>query len=360
MNKKITCFEFCILIYFITRSTSLGMAINSYIHIGGTDGYLSPIIGMIFGLIPLFIFIKILNYKPDLNIFQKIDNIFGKKIGTIINAILFITIIFLVTIIFWNLLNFIGSQYLYKTPNLYIAIIFGISIYYLCIRNLIVTIRVANILFYISVTIFIICVLGLIPHSKIDNLLPFMEYGIKGTFISGLSHIAYSVLPLFLLLMIPKNNIKDTKNLSKMIIFFYIISNIGKAIVCYFTISVFGIEIAKLYEFPDFALLRRISTTGFFQRFESILATQWIFDLFIMISLCINYIKCCYTHITKSNNVKIMLGILILLICIISGNYLFSSNTEGELFILNKLPIILYLTLFIIPLIITINIKKSN
>ena len=63
--NEISCFEYGILIYFIIRSMSLGISINSYIHIGGVDGYLSPIIGMIIGIIPLYIFLKIFNIFFD-------------------------------------------------------------------------------------------------------------------------------------------------------------------------------------------------------------------------------------------------------------------------------------------------------
>jgi spore germination protein KB len=359
--NKITCFEYGILIYFLIRSMSLGISMNSYIHIGGVDGYLSPIIGTIIGFIPLFIFIKILNYKPELNIFEKIDFLFNKKIGLIINIIITGTIFYLVTIVFWDLLNFIGSEYLFRTSIMYVSTIFGICFIYTCTKKLKVIIRSANILFYISIVIFIICFLGLLGNPKLDNLLPFLEYGIKNPLLSGLSHVTYSILPLFILLLIPKNDIKNNNKLNKTIILFYLIASIGKCIVTFLTIATFGIDLAKLYEFPDFLLLRRISTTGFFQRFESILATQWIFDLFIMICMCFQFIKNSYKHIIKNKYQNLFISIVIIITCIISSNFLFKNNTLGDTFILYKLPFILAALLFGIPIIIFIKIiKKPN
>lgn len=360
-NNKITCLEYGILIYFIIRSMSLGISIDSYIHIGGVDGYLSPLIGMIIGLIPLYIFIKLLNFQPDLNIFEKIDYLFGKKIGKILTIIILITITLLVNVIFWNLLNFISSQYLYRTSSLYVALIFGICFIYTCTKKINILTRTANILFYISIIIFFTCAIDLANNSKLSNLQPFLEYGIKNPLLSGLAHVTYSILPLYILLLIPKNQIKNNSNLNKYIFIFYLSANIGKFVVIFYVLSVFGIDLATIYEFPDFVLLRRIATTGFFQRFESILATQWIFDLFIMISLCFIFIKKAFKHVVKIKNENIFISIFIIIICFISSNHIFKNNTIGDDFMLYKFPFIMFIMLFILPLLVFIKIfSKKN
>ena len=357
--NKINALQFGIAVYFIMRSMSLGIAVDSYIRIGGVDGYLSPIIGTIIGFIPLMLFIKIMNYKPELTLFEKIDYLFGKNIGKIINIIITGAIYFLLTIVFWNLLNFISSQYLYRTDTLVISIVFGIALGYISIKSLNVIFRVSNMLFYISIITFIICILGLIGEPKLSNLLPFLEYGISKPFIGGLSHVAYSVLPLFILLMIPRNNIENNNKLTKYIIMFYLLASATKIFVTFIIISTFGIDLASLYEFPDFIVLRRISTTGFFQRFESILATQWIFDAFVMLSFSFAFIKNAYIHIIRKKHKDLFIIITVLITCIICSNYMFSNNTVGDNFILYKLPFILTFLFFIIPLIIFLKIKKN-
>ena len=342
--NKINSLQYGIVIYFLIRSMSLGISINSYIHIGGVDGYLSAIIGTIIGIIPLYLFIKLLNYKPDLNIFEKIDFIF-KKYGMLINIIMSISVFFLSSIVFWNLLDFIVSQYLFRTKTIIVALIFGICFIYACSKSINVIFRCANILFYISIIIFLICFFSLIKSIKINNLLPFLEFGISKPILSGCAHVCYSILPLYMLLMIPKNNIFHNHKLNKQIIIFYLLGNLSKFIVVFLTISIFGIDLAKLYEFPDFIMLRRIATNGFFQRFESILATQWIFDLFIMLCICYQYIKKSYTHIFNKHN-DLFINITILISCIICSNYIFNNNTTGDSFIL---PFILFILFFIIP-----------
>ena len=357
--KKINSLQIGILIYFLIRSMSLGISIDSYIEIGGVDGYLSPIIGFIIGFIPLFIYISILNYKPELNIIEKINYLFGKKLGYIINIFINIAVLFCMWIIFFNLLNFISSQYLYKTSILYISLIFGFCFIYTCTKNIDILLRCSNILFYISLVIIIICMLGLYNNINLDNLLPFLENGIKGPFISGLAHVSYSVIPLYLILLIPKADIRDNYKLTKLIIIFYIIANIAKFLTIFYTLSIFGIDLASIYEFPDYALLRKISTSGFFQRFESILATQWIFDLYMMLSMCFMYIKYSYRTLYKQKYENIFISIIILISCYICSEKLFSSNTIADNFIVYKYPIILGL-LFLIPLFIFIKSKNKS
>ena len=359
MNKysKITSLQYGMAIYFIMRSMSLGISINSYIHIGGVDGYLSPIIGMIIGFIPIYIFIKIFNYEPELNIFEKVNHLFGKK-GIIINIIMTLTAYFLATIVFWNLINFIVSQYLFKTKTIAVAILFGILFIYATSKSINTIFRTINLLFYISIIIFIICLLGLINVIKLNNFLPFLEYGISKPLLSSLSHVAYSVLPLFILLLVPKKDISNNENINKYIIISYILSSLTKTFVIFSTIGIFGIDLASLYEFPDFLVLSRMSTSGFFQRLESILSIQWIFDSFVMICICLQFIKKAYKHTITNKYKDLFMVINISILCIICSNYLFKNNTVGDLFILYKLPFILVI-LYIVPLIIFFKIKKT-
>lgn len=349
--NKLTSLEYSIFIYFIMRSTSLGICMNSYLYSAGVDGYLCPIIGAIIGIIPLLILIKIFNYKPELNINEKNIQLFGKIIGNIINIVLILFFIFFGIIIMWNLINFIGSQYLYKTPGIYISIMFAISFLYISYKDINVISRVSNILFYTSILIFIISFLGLANQVKFDNILPFLEHGLKGPLIGGLAHVAYTIFPLFILLIIPKNSIRDNNKINKKILLFYLIANASKIIVIIFLISIFGIDLATLYEYPEYVILRRISTQGFFQRFESILAIQWIFDIFIMLTLIFYYIKTSFKDVFKVKNDNIILLLIIPFICIIN-NFIFKNNTVGTLFTLNYLPTII--ATILIPIIIII------
>ena len=44
----------------------------------------------------------------------------------------------------------------------------------------------------------------------------------------------------------------------------------------FLVMSVFGVELATLYQYPEFQILRRVSLGGFIERVESTLSIQWI------------------------------------------------------------------------------------
>jgi spore germination protein KB len=191
---------------------------------------------------------------------------------------------------------------------LLISIIISIALIYTCTKSLNVIFRLSTILFYITSILFIISIIGLINQININHLVPVNDLNINCIY----------TLPIFVLLMIPKQEILNNNKLNKYILIFYIIGNIIKILVVLFTILVLGIELTNFYNFPEFVVLSRISTTGFFQRFEGILGIEWIYIIFIM--LCINfyYIKNLYIHLfNKYKDIFIIILIIITaIICI--------------------------------------------
>ena len=91
--NKINSLQYGIMMFFILNSATLGICMNIYI-----TSYLTPIIGFIMGFIIIFIFTKFLDYKPELNIYEKINHFFG-KLGIIINIFLLIIVYIFIIII---------------------------------------------------------------------------------------------------------------------------------------------------------------------------------------------------------------------------------------------------------------------
>ena len=292
--NKINPLQYGIVIFFIINSTTLNIS---------KKGYLLPLISSIIGFIPLLIFIKLLNYKEELNIYEKIDYLFN-KLGFMINITLGILVYLLIIDVYINLLNFIKINYLYNTNILLISIIISVALIYTCTKSINVIFRLSTMLFYITSILFIISILGLVNQIHINNLVP-NNYNLTINYI-------YYILPIFVLLMIPKQEVLNNNKLNKYILIFYIIGNIIKILIVLFTILVLGIELTNFYNFPEFIVLNRISTTSFFQRFEGILGIQWIYTIFIM--LCINfyYIKNLYIHLfNKYKDIFIIILIII-------------------------------------------------
>lgn len=315
--KKITNFEFGTITFFLMRGLFIQICFTSLINISKQDSYISVIIGIILGIIPALLFLKLFNYEPTLNIFEKLNKLFGKCIGNIINVILIIIATILTIVSFFNLISFVYSQYLNKTPSILISITFIISIYYSLIKGFRNLLRLSIILFFGTIILFVMSSLGLIFQIDISNFKPFFS----GNILSGsISFISYSIFPLFMLLLIPKNNITNPQKSKLTFILFYVIGCLSILIIMISIIGIFGYKMTLLYEYPEFQILNRVSLTGILTRLESILFLQWIFTILIFITFALNFVKKGIIHIIKIK--ENILNIIFPVMLLISGEFI--------------------------------------
>lgn len=336
--------ELSITSYFLIKGSFIGIAISNIITISKQDSWISIILGFILGFIPLLLYSYFIDQNIRIN--DLIVKIFGKSIGNIILVLLLLFSIFFASINLWNLSNFIGYQYLYKTPTWIISVLFMIPVIYALYKNIKVIGRIHIIFFYLSLILVFITIIFIFTPFRIQDLLPSFEYGYIPILKGSLLSIGYNILPLFFLTIIQKENEKITKSLIKVYSFTYIILGI----VMISTIGIFGYKLANLYQYPEYHLLKTINIGNFLKRLETPLSIQWLFDLLVSISIPIYFASTIIKENLKINK-KIIPLIIGIIIIIISKN-LFSSNTQAHTFLLNTYPFLLFSFLFIIPLLI--------
>lgn len=351
---KTKSFELCAMIIFLTLSCFLGIGAESCLLIAGNDYWIVPIIGTIIGFPLILIYLYIFNSNMNINTLN--HHIFGNKIGTFINTLLLLFIISLNIIIFWNLTSFVASQYLYDTPSWFITIIFIIPSIYMISKGPRIILRTTFIFFYIYVILFIFSALGLATQLKLNNIMPILQNGITPVFKAIINYVSYMITPIFLILIIPKKEIDD-KNLNKKIIITYFISNAIIFLICFFTISVFGIELTKLYQYPSYHILKRVFVGGFIERMENTLSIQWIITLLIPAIFGFYYISKSLIDNFKIN--KYITYVIIVILMFLS-EYIFRNNTVGENFLIYIYPIFILIFLIIIPIIIAIRLKSKK
>ena len=351
MNRKLKLFEVNSMLYFILRSSFIGLAITNLIVISKVDSYLCPLIGSILGFIFLLLYFKIINVNPNQNISQNIITCFGNKIGGFINVLLSIFVFIFSILLSYDLINFIGSEYLFNTPNIVIGFVCLIPLIYLLTKGLTVIGKTSNILFFLSIILYILSLLGLFAQGNITNLLPFLENGISPVISGSIAYMAYTILPIFVLTIIPKNKIDNNRKFEKRLIIFYILFNLINFTVLFNVISVLGIDLASLYQYPDYHVLRRISIGGFIERIESLLAIQWMFCIYMMLILCFNYIITSLNDTFKFKKTKFF-NFIIPIITIALSLIVFKNNTIANNFIVYIYPTILIIFFLIVPFII--------
>lgn len=355
--------EYSVLTFFVSRCFYTGIAIHNITFLAKQDGWISLIIAFIIGFIPMILFNALLNIEPSLSFPQLIKKYCGKIFGTIINVFLILSVLFHAGIVLWNLCNFINSQFLFKTPVLVIGIFFMIPVIYTVSKGLKTIGRTSMVLFLISIIIYFITFFALISKVKISNIFPIFENGITPIMDGSLVQLSYSVLAIFPLLIVPKNNISDNKKLCSSLMKFYIFNFITMFIVMFFIISIFGSPLANLYQYPEFNILKTVNIANFFQRVESILSFQFLFDLIIGLIVFVYFLKTAtqqtFNFENKFNNVLI---IILSIAIIYISSIIFKNNTIAYDFLGKVYKYVRLLILFFIPLIIYIiaRIRKNK
>lgn len=360
---KLRCFQAAILVFFIMHGGIFELGTNILFRIAEEDAWISAILSGILGFIPFYIFISISYSHPNHNIFEIIDITCGKVFGKIITILIILLTASFVFFNFWSLTNLISSQFLYKTPQVFIYIIFTIPIVYMLSKNVKVIFRSVILIFFITITLHVLSVMSLATQLKFINLLPILKDGFLPIFEAAFGLIGYTVLPLFFLTAVPNNYYEDRKNYKKYMIISYIISSITLIIVPLFTISIFGINLTELYQYPEFQILRRVSIGGFIERVESTLSIHWICELFILIIVGFYFINQGIQHFIsiKSKGIKYGCNTLLLIIAIITSINFFRNNTIANDFSVTTYPFVCYgflLLIFILYIIMKIRKKR--
>lgn len=360
---KLRCFEAAILVFFMIHGGIFGTGINILLKTAEEDMWLACLIGCILGFIPFYFYISLSSKYPDKNIFEIIESAFGKAIGKIFVFLIIVFATSFVLFYLWGLTNLISSQYLYNTPQIFIYIIFMIPLIYILSKGIKVALQSILIIFMITLFLFIITFVSLVPQVNFTNLLPIMKDGIGPVLSGTLGFIAYSVTPTLFIGSIPVHYYEDKENYKKYMIIAYIFSCITVFAIPFLIITIFGIDLVQLYQYPEFQILRRVSFGGFIERVESTLSIQWIFDLFILITIGIYFIKQGFYHLfyIKNKNIKMVLNGVFLIISIIISINFFRNSTTANTFSVKQYPFVCYgFLLFFFCIYIIISFKKKR
>ena len=354
--KKISYLELSSILLTIIITFNSGITINILKNNIGINSWISIIISYITGIIPLLLTLYISNYEEKLNIFEKNIFLFGKIIGNIINIIISIILFIISITILYNITNFITTQYIYHTP-MFLTSLFLISICIYCsIKEINVICHISIILIFLNIIIFLLTNISIINEIKIDNLLPIAKTNINNILLSSIKITIINTLPIILLLIIPKDKITNKNKYNKSLIITYIIGSIISLLTIINTISILGIHLTKIFEYPEYIVLKKIKLLGFLERTENIISMHWITESYIYLTIIIYTIS---KSITKNHKkftyTNIIIGTFILLI----SNYLFKNIIIFNTFINNQF-IYLISPLLIIYIIISIKIFSNK
>lgn len=344
MNTKISKNGYSSIVFFLSQSMFLGVGISQILNSAKTGSMFSIIIGTIFSLLLLLLIIKFTNYEKDLTLFEKLEKLFGKKLGRFINTLLFILFLLYFIYCLWSLNTYIQNKYLDSTPSLIILLLFLIPVIWCASRGIKIISKVSFIIFIICLLEIIFSIFNLSMSVKIENLKPFFNTPFLTILKNAFLYASYFVTPTFMMITVPKNQIYNSKNLFKTITIFYIFNSLIFLLLFTSIIGIFGIELAQLFYYPEFTLMKKINYFDFIQHIENILSAQWIYSLFISTTMALNFLKQYLNHIKQD---KKIVFIVIIIISLLTSLFMFKNTTIGYEFVKNY-----YIYIYTIPLII--------
>lgn len=357
MKNKINYLQFSTLLITGIFTSFTGVSVLGLMKSAKIDSWISVIIAGIIGSIFIGLFIYIFNYEPSLPLNEKINKLFGKKIGMVMNTILFLIVLMVSINMMYNLINFIVSQFLSETPFFLVGILFSIVIIYVNIKGIETLSRTSLILLTINILLFVTSSFGLLPSIEIDNFKPMFSSGIQNIMIGALVVISFNILPMISLLIVPKEQIVPKEKYKRYFWISYIIVIILMFLSVITVIGNLGIELAGIYQYPEYIVLKRLHIFSFLDRIENFIVIQWIFGLFTTISFIVYFL----TNTIKTNHKSKILPIIMTLIILYASLNLFPNNTNFNTYSQYIAPCIrgvLALFFFIIPIKIKIQ-KKS-
>ena len=157
--KKISYLELSSI--FLTIIISFNTGINIYIlkQSVGVNSWIAIIISYTIGIIPLLLTLYISNYHKELNLFEKNKHLFGDILGTIINLFLSIILLIIALTVLYNIISFITTQFLYRTPLIITSILLVSLSVYCSTKEINVISHISIILININLIMFIISIL---------------------------------------------------------------------------------------------------------------------------------------------------------------------------------------------------------
>lgn len=342
--KKISYLAISSLIIIEIVTLDLGINLSILKEGTGYNSWITMIIAHLLGFIPLLSVMYISNYRKDLSLSEKITELFGKTLGTIINIFIALILFILALTILHNANNFTTSQFLYRTPLIISSILLTALAVYNSTKGINVISNVTQALMCINFILFAFSFISLTGNINYDNYLPILK-GKTDIFPTTLKYISINILPILTILIIPKDRITNQKKYNKAIIYGYILGAIISIVVVAGVYGSLEQYLVDMYEYPQYAVLKKVKLFGFLERIENIVSIQWIIGSYVYLTIIIYYIsKIIKTNSKKiSNFINITIGFLLvaLSMLIFKNSTLFENYTKDIFpYIISPLAII--------------------
>ncbi|MED4452094.1 endospore germination permease [Metabacillus fastidiosus] len=339
-NEKINFMQLVVIVTLYIIGPSILFEPSILVSQAKQDAWISTMLGLGIGLLVIQLYSALGNLYPNMTLVEYTEKILGKWLGKTISLLFFIYLMILSASVLRNIGDFITTEFMPETPILAIHILF-MSVVIIGTRlGLESVARASEIFFPGVILLFFLIVIAIIPQGNMEQIQPVLENGIKPVLKASTSFIIFPFLELIVFLMIfPFLNQK--KDFRKAVSIGAFMGGIVIFIIVALSILVLGPATTERYIYSTYLLSKQINVGDFLTRIEAVLATIWVFSIFIKLTICF---YAATLSLSKTLNLKeysmltYPLGmILIVLSIIVSPNIIYG---------LTKLPKVMELYTF--------------
>ncbi|MGM0878152.1 MAG: GerAB/ArcD/ProY family transporter [Bacillota bacterium] len=248
------------------------------------DAWLTLVVGMIIGLVLMFVYTKLSAYYPGDTLVQMTPKIIGKYLAFPINLMYILYFVFLATTASRNFGELIVTTILVDTPIVVVIGSFMVLVIY-CLRGGVETFgRMGEVIFpiYLFALIVVWVLLLSVENFTINNLTPVLGNGVKPIVKEAFPH---NTIPfgetIIILMFFPVLNKKQNARKTGMAVI--IIGGILLTFNTIMNLSVLGPEIYGNVNFPLLSATRQVSIADFLERFDALIILLIVSGVFFKV-----------------------------------------------------------------------------
>ena len=362
MNKQLNSTSFSLMISALNKCLFLGLLIPYMFKISKTSTFISVIIGFVISLFFFVMLLLLFNVNSNLSFVGKVKNNFSKPFSFFVTHLQIVIVIMLASMLLWRLSSFATNEYLYETPIILVVLLISLPIFYISVNNFTVLCRFNTLCFMAGLVIIIFNFIGLLPHYDVNNFKPFFTDSFGSILNSAIHYAVLTVSPVFLLTIVPKNDISDCKSFNKKMMISFVYSNIMGFLI-FFTIQMsLHIDLINLYTYPAFTALKIINLSNFIDSVENVSSILWYIYITLAVCMCVIYAKFSIKEFysISNNRYEKILGIAIVIIILLIVLPIANMSYYLDKISIMKFPFYMLLILLLSYLFVLIISKLKN
>ena len=291
----------------------------------GQDTWISLIAATLISIPLLLVFARISSLYPDKNLFEIINTLLGKVVGSIVSVVMTLYCFHIGVLIIRGFTEFVQILALFKTPQF----IIGLCIAFLAawvVKNGEESLGRIGALFFLIVSAMVVltCLLSL-NKIKPENLMPVAED--VGLISKSAVHFLNFPMAESIVLLAVFGYIKKEQGRVKPLVWGVIFGSFLLLLYVLLGLSVLGVPAYEKLYFPFYTVAGTINIGDFLQRIEVIVSGSFVFSTFIRLSLCLfATVKGMSSLTGKKENAVMIFAVAVLMVA--ASVFMFKNTPE--------------------------------